>query len=91
MTVKSRRKAGNAHRRAVARRFVRVEVQVVKADTGLIRALAKTLRTTPEKVKALRAILEKALIDPNVETAFDVFGSDLPEETFAGVFDQRRT
>jgi putative addiction module CopG family antidote len=25
-----------------------------------------------------------------VKTAFDVFGSDLPDETFAGVFDQPR-
>jgi hypothetical protein len=34
--------------------------------------------------------LEKALIDPEVKTAFDVFGSDLPDEVFAGVFDQPR-
>jgi hypothetical protein len=34
--------------------------------------------------------LEKALIDPEIKTAFDVFGSDLPDETFAGIFDQPR-
>jgi hypothetical protein len=28
--------------------------------------------------------------DPGVETAFDVFGSELPDEAFAGVFDQPR-
>ena len=69
---------------------MRVEVQAAKADAGLIRALAETLRTKPEKAKALRSTLEKALVDPNVETAFDVFGSDLPDEAFVGVFDQKR-
>jgi hypothetical protein len=57
---------------------------------GLIRALAETLRSEPEKAKALRSTLEKALIEPEVKTAFDVFGSDLPDEAFAGVFDQPR-
>lgn len=28
--------------------------------------------------------------NPEVKTAFDVFGSDLPDEFFAEVFDQRR-
>jgi hypothetical protein len=26
---------------------------------------------------------------PKAETAFDIFGSDLPDEVFEGVFDQR--
>lgn len=91
VTVKAQRKATSSHRRrAVAKGLVRVEVQAAKADAGLIRALAETLRTKPEKAKALRSTLEKALVDPNVETAFDVFGSDLPDEAFAGVFDQKR-
>jgi hypothetical protein len=91
MTVKSQRKATSAHRRRIAARgLVRVEVQAARTDAGLIRALAETLRTKPEKAKALRSTLEKALIDPNMETAFDVFGSDLPDEAFAGIFDQER-
>jgi hypothetical protein len=91
MTVKSQQKAASAHRRRIAAKgLVRVEVQAARSDAGLIRALAETLRTKPEKAQALRATLEKALIDPNVETAFDVFGSDLPEEAFAGIFDQKR-
>lgn len=91
MTVKSQQKATSAHRRrAAAKGLVRVEVQAAKADAGLIRALADTLRTKPERARALRLTLEKALIDPSVETAFDVFGSDLPDEAFAGVFDQTR-
>jgi len=38
----------------------------------------------------LRAALEKALVDPNVKNAFDVFGSDLPDDAFEGVFEQPR-
>jgi hypothetical protein len=34
--------------------------------------------------------VEKALIDPEVKNAFDVFGSDLPDDAFARVFDQTR-
>ena len=48
------------------------------------------LRSKPEKAKTLRSTLEKELIDAEIKTAFDVFGSDLPDETFAGVFDQPR-
>ena len=69
---------------------MRVEVQAPKKDAGLIRALAATLRGEAETAEALRAALAKALIHPEVETAFDVFGSELPDETFAGVFDQPR-
>jgi hypothetical protein len=84
-------KASTRHRRrAAARGLVRVEVQAAKGDTGLIRTLAETLRGEPERAKLLRSTLEKALIDPEVKTAFDVFGSDLPDEAFAGVFDQPR-
>jgi hypothetical protein len=87
----SQKKASTTHRRrAAARGLVRVEVQAAKGDSGLIRALAETLRGEPERARLLRSALEKALIDPEVKTAFDVFGSDLPDEVFAGVFDQPR-
>jgi hypothetical protein len=91
MASKSQRKATTTHRRrAAARGLVRLEVQTPKQDTGLIRAVAATLRGEPEKAKALRSALEKTLISPDVKTAFDVFGSDLPDAVFAGVFDQPR-
>jgi hypothetical protein len=91
MASKSQRKATRSHRRrAVARGFVRVEVQAPKKDAGLIRALAQTLRGQADKAEALRSTLAKALIHPHAKTAFDVFGSELPDETFAGVFDQPR-
>jgi len=91
MASKSQRKASSMHRRrATARGLVRVEVQAPKRDAGLIRALAETLRGRSEKSEALRSTLAKALIHPEVKTAFDVFGSELPDEAFAGVFDQPR-
>src|SRR5216683_2744109 len=91
MASKSQRKATRSHRRrAAARGLVRVEVQAPRKDVGLIRALAETLRGEAEKAEALRSTLAKALIHPEVKTAFDVFGSELPDETFADVFDQPR-
>lgn len=91
MASKSQRRATRTHRsRAAARGLVRVEVQAPKKDAGLIRALAETLRGGAETAEALRSALAKALIHPEVETAFDIFGSDLSDETFAGVFGQPR-
>lgn len=92
MASKSQIRATSTHRRrAAARGLVRVEVQAARGDAGLIRALAQTLRGKSEKAKALRSTLEKALVGPEIKTAFDVFGSDLPDETFTGVFDQPRS
>jgi hypothetical protein len=91
MASKSQRKATNIHRRrAAARGLVRVEVQAPKKDAGLIRALAETLRGSSEKADAIRSTLAEALVHPEVKSAFDVFGSELPDEAFAGVFDQPR-
>jgi hypothetical protein len=70
--------------------LVRVEVQVRKSDAGLIRALAETLRGRPEKAEALRSTLADALLHPGAKTAFDIFGSNLSDEVFTGVFDQPR-
>ena len=91
MASKSQRKAIRTHRRrAAARGFVRVEVLAPKRDAGLIRALAETLRGDAEKAEALRSTLAKTLTHPEVKTAFDIFGSALPDEAFAGVFEQTR-
>ena len=91
MASKSQRKATHTHRRrAAARGLVRVEVQAPRKDAGLIRALAETLRGKLDKAETLRSTLERALIDPEVRTAFDVFGSDLPDDAFAGVLEQPR-
>lgn len=91
MSSRSQRKATSTHRRrAAARGLVRVEVQAARSDAGLIRALAETLRGQPQKAQAVRSKLEQVLIHPEVKTAFDVFGSNLPDEVFAGIFEQPR-
>jgi hypothetical protein len=91
MATASQKKASiTQRRRAAARGLVRVEVQAARGDTGLIRALAETLRGEPGRARSLRFALEQALADPHVKTAFDVFGSELPDEAFAEVFDQPR-
>jgi hypothetical protein len=91
MASKSQRKATRAHRRrAAARGLMRVEVQASKKDVGLIRALAETLRGGTENAEIVRSTLAKAVMHPELRTAFDIFGSELPDETFAGVFDQPR-
>jgi hypothetical protein len=91
MASKSQRKAVRTHRhRAAARGLVRVEVQALKRDAGLIRAVAETLRGEAKRAQALRSTLAKSLMPPGVTTAFDIFGSELPDEVFAGVFEQPR-
>jgi len=69
---------------------VRVEVQALKKDAGLIRTLAETLRGGAEKAEALRSTLANAVMNPQMSTAFDIFGSELPDDVFTGVFDQPR-
>jgi hypothetical protein len=88
---KSQRKATRTHRRrAAARGLVRVEVQAPKKDAGLIRALAETLRGETKEAEALRSALTKAVMPAELKTAFDIFGSELPDDAFVGVFDQPR-
>jgi hypothetical protein len=90
MAAKSQREATRAHRRrAAARGLARIEVLAPKKDVDLIRALAEALRNEAEKAEMLRSALAKSL-QPEVKSAFDVFGSDLPDDAFAGVFDQPR-
>lgn len=91
MASKAQRKATKSHRhRAAARGLLRVEVQADKRDAPLLRAVAKTLRVESERAKSLRSALVRVLAHPHVGTAFDIFGSDLPDETFSGVFEQPR-
>lgn len=91
MASTAQRKATAAHRqRTKARGVVRVEVQAAEGDARLIRAIAETLRGEPAKAGGLRVALETALATREVRSAFDIFGSDLPDEAFAGIFDQPR-
>ena len=91
MASKAQRNATKMHRRrAAARGLMRLEVQARKRDADLIRGLAETLRSESKKAKTLRSTLVQSLVHPEIRTAFDVFGSDLPDEVFAGVFEQSR-
>ena len=91
MASKSQRKATRTHRRrAAARGLVRVEVQAPKKDAGLIRAVAEALRGNAREAEALRSALAKAMLLPDVSTAFDIFGSELPDDAFENIFDQQR-
>ncbi|HZP74991.1 MAG TPA: hypothetical protein VFB45_02495 [Pseudolabrys sp.] len=75
---------------SAARGLVRVEVQTRQSDARLIRNVAAALRGEGRRATRLRSALASALADREVKTAFDIFGSDPPYETFAGVFDQPR-
>jgi hypothetical protein len=91
MASKSQRIATTRHRRrAAARGLVRIEVHAPKRDAALIRAMAATLRGKPENARPLRSAMASILINPEAKTAFDVFGSELPDDAFAGVFEQPR-
>ena len=91
MASPAQKKATAIYRqRAAERGYVRVEVQASKKDTRLIRALADELRNETPQAALLRSILEQALIKPETKSIFDIFGSDLPDSAFSGVFDQPR-
>ncbi len=91
MASTSQRKASRMHRsRSAAHGFVRVEVKAHRGDAALIRALAETLREETAAARELRASLEKMVAPEEVRSGFDIFGSDLPDEAFEGIFDQPR-
>ncbi len=87
----AQRKALTAHRhRRRENGVVRLEVQVPAADVTLVRELAVALRGEPEMARDVRAKLQTALAEPDGRSVLDVFGSDLPDEYFEGVFDEDR-
>ncbi len=91
MSSISQKKASATHRRKTAARgLVRIEVQAAKADAALIRELARTFREEPGRAGMVRSTLEQALGKPLAITAFDIFGSDLPEKVFEDIFEQPR-
>jgi hypothetical protein len=91
MASVSQKKASAAHRRkSAARGFFRIEVQAAKGDAALIRELARTFREEPERAGIVRSTLQQALGITQPTTAFDIFGSDLPEKVFEDVFEQPR-
>jgi hypothetical protein len=69
---------------------LRVEVQVPAIDAALLRDLAAILRGESEAAQALRAQLRTAVAGPRASAVFDIFGSDLPDAYFDGVFEEDR-
>ena len=69
---------------------LRVEVQVPAIDAALLRDLAAVLRGEPEGAQALRVQLRAAVAGPRTSAVFDIFGSDLPDAYFDGVFEEDR-
>ena len=68
----------------------RVEVQVPAIDAALVRDLAAILRGEPDAARALRVQLRAIVAEPRASAVFDIFGSDLPDAYFDGVFDHDR-
>jgi hypothetical protein len=85
----AQQKALNAHRRRRRERgLVRVEVQVPAVDAPMLRDVAAVLRGAPGAAQAMRDQLRSAI--PQPMSVFDMFGSDLPDAYFEGVFDSIR-
>lgn len=88
----SRAKAVAAHRRRTrSRGLVRVELQVPAIDVGLVREIATVLRGEVPEAKTARDRMREVIVSSRPRSALDLFGSDLPDEYFEGVFDQDRS
>jgi hypothetical protein len=86
----TQRKALTEHRRR--RRddgIVRVEVQVPAIDAGILRGLAAILRGNPDAARAMRDRLRSVVTEPGAASVFEIFGSELPDSSFEGVFKRR--
>jgi len=60
-------------------------------DLALVQRVLEVLRgDDEEQADKLRRAISDALATPTAASVLDIFGSDLPEEAFEGVFPQRR-
>ena len=69
---------------------VRVAVQVPAIDAALLRGLAAVLRGDAMAAGAVRAQLLSVVTGSGTANVLDMFGSDLPDVYFDGVFDHDR-
>jgi hypothetical protein len=67
--------------------IVRVEVQVPASDAEMVRGLAAVLRGAPDAARAARDQLRGVAAGPAGASVFDIFGADLPDAYFEGVFE----
>jgi hypothetical protein len=70
--------------------MVRIEVQVPAIDAAILRDVAAILRGKADAAQAMRNQLRSVVAKPRVDSVFDIFGSDLPDAYFDGVFEQGR-
>ena len=70
--------------------MVRVEVQVPAIDAAILRDIATILRGNSDAAQAMRNQLRSVVAKPRADSVFDIFGSDLPDAYFDGVFEQNR-
>ena len=70
--------------------LARIEVQAPAMDASIIRELAAVLRGDVDRARAVRAELQSIIARPAAMSALDIFGSDLPDAYFEGVFEQGR-
>lgn len=83
----NQQKAVAAHReRRRSAGLVRVEVQAPAVDAPILRALAAALRDRRPDAARVREQLRALIARPLAVSALDVFGSDLPDDHFDGVF-----
>lgn len=59
-------------------------------DAALIGRVFDVLRGDPEQANELRRAITAALPGPKKKSVLDIFGSDLPDEVFDGVFPEER-
>lgn len=90
MSIAQRKALSTHRRRRRSAGVVRVEVQVPAVDAGLVRDLAAVLRGDAAAAQAMRDQLRAVVVQPRAAAVYDIFGSDLPDSYFEGVFDQGR-
>jgi hypothetical protein len=76
--------------RRLAEGVARIEVQAPAVDARMLRDLAVRLRERSPQAEELRACLRSLIARRDAGTVFDLFGSDLPDAYFEGVFEARR-
>lgn len=86
------RRAALAHHRSRLKDagIVRIELQAPAVDAPILRELAAALRDRRDDAGTLREQLRSIVAGPQTGTAFDLFGSDLPDSYFTGVFEHER-
>src|SRR5438552_650801 len=90
MSEAQRKALANHRRRRRDRGVVRVEVQVPPIDARTLRDIAAVLRGSPDAAQAMRDRLRAVVAKQQTASVLDIFGTDLPDAFFDGLFEQNR-